>query len=157
MILASEDISNADPRALQLAVSCHEAVTKVGWPEAAIVFAQTVTYLACAPKSNASYMALQAAFEVVDRTGSLPIPLALRSSKTALSKSMGYGKGYRYSHNGEKGFIEQEFLPKEIADAKFLELSLRGFEKNMRQYQDWIRNRPQKLSPHDDVSGEAEK
>ncbi len=142
MILASEDISNADPRALQVAVACHEAVTKVGWPEAAIVFSQTVAYLACAPKSNASYMALHAAFEVVDRTGSLPIPLALRSSKTALSKSMGYGKGYQYSHDGEKGFIEQEFLPKEIADAKFLELSSRGFEKNMRQYQDWIRNRP---------------
>ena len=142
MILASEDISNADPRALQVAVSCHDAVTKVGWPEASIIFAQTVTYLACAPKSNASYMALHAALEAVDRTGSLPIPLALRSSKTALSKSMGYGKGYKYSHDGAKGFIEQSFLPKELEGEKFLELTSRGFEKNMRQYQDWIRNRP---------------
>ncbi len=139
MILASEDISNADPRALQVAVSCFEAVTRVGWPEASIIFAQTVTYLACAPKSNASYMALHAALEVVDRTGSLPIPLQLRSSKTAMSKSLGYGKGYKYSHEGAKGFIQQNFLPEEIKDAKFLELTSRGFEKNMQQYQAWIR------------------
>lgn len=139
MILASEDISNADPRALQVAVSCFEAVTRVGWPEASIIFAQTVTYLACAPKSNASYMALHAALELVDRTGSLSIPLALRSSKTAMSKSLGYGKGYKYSHEGSKGFVAQNFLPHEIAGAKFLELTSRGFEKNMQQYQDWIR------------------
>ncbi|CAN5487640.1 replication-associated recombination protein A [soil metagenome] len=141
MILASEDISNADPRALQVAVSCFEAVTRVGWPEASIIFAQTVTYLACAPKSNASYMALHAALEVVDRTGSLPIPLPLRSSKTSMSKSLGYGKGYQYSHDGAKGFIDQSFLPIELKDSKFLELSTRGFEKNMQQYQDWIRGR----------------
>ncbi len=139
MILASEDISNADPRALQVAVSCFDAVTRVGWPEASIIFAQTVTYLACAPKSNASYMALHAALEVVDRTGSLPIPLPLRSSKTAMSKSLGYGKGYKYSHEGAKGFVEQNFLPDEISGSKFLELTSRGFEKNMQQYQDWIR------------------
>ena len=139
MILASEDIGNADPRALQVAVSCFEAVTKVGWPEASIIFAQTVTYLACAPKSNASYLALHAALEAVDRTGSLPIPLALRSSKTATSKSLGYGKGYRYSHDGEKGFVAQNFMPIDLKDAKFLELTSRGFEKNMQAYQDWIR------------------
>lgn len=144
MILASEDISNADPRALQVAVSCFEAVTRVGWPEASIIFAQTVTYLACAPKSNASYLALHAALEVVDRTGSLPIPLPLRSSKTAMSKSLGYGKGYKYSHEGAKGFIAQNFLPEEVKGAKFLELTSRGFEKNMQQYQDWIRNQPSK-------------
>jgi putative ATPase len=139
MILASEDISNADPRALQVAVSCFEAVTRVGWPEASIIFAQTVTYLACAPKSNASYMALHEALACVDKTGSLPIPLALRSSKTAMSKSLGYGKGYRYSHDGERGFVAQNFLPEEVKGTRFLELSGRGFEKNMQQYQDWIR------------------
>lgn len=141
MILASEDISNADPRALQVAVSCFEAVTRVGWPEAQIIFAQAVTYLACAPKSNASYMGLHAALEAVDRTGSLPIPLQLRSSKTAMSKSLGYGQGYKYSHEGERGFIAQSFLPEQLKDAKFLELTNRGFEKNMQQYQDWIRGR----------------
>ncbi len=144
VILASEDISNADPRALQVAVACFEAVTRVGWPEASITFAQTVTYLACAPKSNASYMALQAALELVDRTGSLPIPLPLRSSKTALSKSLGFGKGYQYSHNGAKGFIDQDFLPAEVAGTRFLELSGRGFEKNMQQYYDWIREQRSK-------------
>lgn len=144
MILASEDISNADPRALQVAVSCHDAVTKVGWPEASIIFAQAVTYLACAPKSNASYMALHAALEAVDRTGSLPIPLQLRSSKTAMSKSLGYGKGYKYSHEGDRGFIAQEFLPESLKGVKFLELTNRGFEKNMQQYQDWIRGQYQK-------------
>lgn len=144
MILASEDISNADPRALQVAVSCHEAVTKVGWPEASIIFAQAVTYLACAPKSNASYMGLHAALEAVDRTGSLPIPLQLRSSKTAMSKSLGYGKGYKYSHDGDRGFIEQDFLPEQLKGSKFLELTNRGFEKNMQQYQDWVRGQPPK-------------
>lgn len=144
MILASEDIGNADPRALQVAVSCSEAVTRVGWPEASIIFAQAVVYLACAPKSNASYMALNAALEVVDRTGSLPIPLALRSSKTAMSKSLGFGQGYKYSHEGTNGFVEQNFLPDEVRDAKFLELTSRGFEKNMQAYQDWIRSQSTK-------------
>ena len=139
MILASEDVGNADPRGLQIATSCHDAVTRVGWPEAGIIFAQTVVYLACAPKSNSSYAAYQSALELVDRTGSLPIPLALRSSKTKLSKSLGFGKGYRYSHDGERGFVAQNFLPEGLEATKFLELTGRGFEKTMKQYQAWIR------------------
>lgn len=139
MILASEDVGNADPRGLQIATSCHDAVTRVGWPEAGIIFAQTVVYLACAPKSNSSYAAYQSALELVDRTGSLPIPLALRSSKTKLSKSLGFGKGYRYSHDGERGFVVQNFLPEGLEATKFLELTGRGFEKTMKQYQAWIR------------------
>lgn len=142
MILASEDIGNADPRALQIATSCHDAVTRIGWPEAGIVFAQTVVYLACAPKSNASYVAFNSAMELVEKTGSLPIPLSLRSSKTALSKSLGYGKGYRYSHDGDRGFVEQDFMPELVASSRFLELSNRGFEKTMKSYQDWIRGLP---------------
>ncbi len=140
MILASEDVGNADPRALQVATSCHDAVTRVGWPEAGIVFAQTVVYLACAPKSNASYMAFNLAMELVEKTGSLPIPLALRSSKTTLSKSLGYGKGYRYSHDGDRGFLFQNFMPETLGGTRFLELTNRGFEKTMQQYQDWIRS-----------------
>lgn len=140
MILASEDVGNADPRGLQIATDCHAAVTRVGWPEAGIIFAQAVVYLACAPKSNSSYLAYKAALELVDRTGSLPIPLALRSSKTSLSKSMGYGKGYRYSHDGEKGFIAQNFFPEGLKNQKFLELTGRGFEKTMSQYQAWLRD-----------------
>lgn len=151
MILASEDVGNADPRGLQIATSCHDAVTKVGWPEAGIIFAQAVVYLACAPKSNASYAAYQAALEVVDRTGSLPIPLALRSSKTKLSKSLGYGKGYRYSHDGQRGFIAQNFLPDGLHSVKFLELTGRGFEKTMLQYQSWIRGEAQRDAPQRDA------
>lgn len=139
MILASEDIGNADPRALQLAASCFDGVTRVGWPEAGIIFAQVVVYLACAPKSNSSYKAYQKALDVVDQTGSLPIPLALRSSRTKLSKQLGYGKGYRYSHEGERGYIDQEFFPDSIANAQFLELTDRGFEKTLAQYQTWIK------------------
>lgn len=142
VILASEDIGNADPRAIQVAVAGFEAVTRIGWPEARITFAQVVTYLACAPKSNASYVALDRALALVDKTGSLPIPLALRSSKTKMSKSLGYGRDYKYSHGGDRGFIEQTFLPAEVANQTFLELTNRGFEKNMQQYQDWIRGKP---------------
>jgi putative ATPase len=147
MILASEDIGNADPRALQMATSCHDAVTRIGWPEAGIVFAQTVTYLACAPKSNASYSAFNEAMALVEKTGALPIPLQLRSSKTTMSKALGYGKGYRYSHDGERGFVLQKFLPESLGEVRFLELTNRGFEKTMQQYQDWIRG--QKVSPSD--------
>jgi putative ATPase len=136
---------------LQIATSCHDAVTKVGWPEAGIIFAQTVVYLACAPKSNASYAAYQAALEVIDRTGSLPIPLALRSSKTKLSKSLGYGKGYRYSHDSQRGFIAQNFLPDGLHSVKFLELTGRGFEKTMLQYQSWIRGEAHRDAPQRDA------
>ena len=144
MVLASEDIGNADPRALQIAVSGAEAVTRIGYPEARIIFSQVVSYLACAPKSNSSYVAIDAALSTVESTGSLPVPLALRSSKTSMSKSLGYGRDYRYSHDGERGYVEQSFLPKELGSARFLELSDRGFEKTMKQYQDWVRNRPVK-------------
>jgi putative ATPase len=139
MILAAEDVGNADPRGLQMAVDCHTAVTRVGWPEAGIIFAQTVVYLACAPKSNASYKAYQLALDLVDRTGSLPIPLALRSSRTQLSKSLGYGVDYKYSHDGENGYISQNFFPEGLKASHFLELTGRGFEKTMMQYQAWLR------------------
>jgi putative ATPase len=140
VILASEDIGNADPRALTLAVSGLQAVELVGWPEAAISLAQVTTYLASAPKSNRSYMALNEAQALVERTGTLPIPLALRSSKTALNKQMGYGKGYKYSHEGEKGYVKQRFLPEELGEQKLYEPTDHGFEKNIRQYLEWLKS-----------------
>ncbi len=140
VVLASEDIGNADPRAITLAVSGLQAVELVGWPEAAISLAQVTTYLASAPKSNRSYTALNAAKELVEKTGTLPIPLALRSSKTSLNKQMGYGKGYRYSHDGEKGFVKQRFLPEELGDLKLYEPTDHGFEKNIRQYLEWMKS-----------------
>jgi putative ATPase len=140
VILASEDIGNADPRAITLAVSGLQAVELVGWPEAAISLAQVTTYLASAPKSNRSYMALNEAKALVERTGTVPIPMSLRSSKTSLNKQMGYGKGYRYSHDGEKGYVKQRFLPEELGDLKLYEPTDHGFEKNIRQYLEWMKN-----------------
>jgi len=140
VVLASEDISNADPRALMLAVSGLQAVELIGWPEAAISLAQVTTYLASAPKSNRSYMALHRAQELVERTGSVPIPLALRSAKNSAMKDLGYGKGYRYSHEGEKGYLPQRFLPPELGEIKLYEPSEHGFEKTIQQYLAWLKS-----------------
>jgi putative ATPase len=141
VILASEDVGNADPRALSIAVSGLQAVELVGMPEAAINLSQVTTYLSCAPKSNASYVAINEAKALVERTGTLPIPLALRSSKTRLNQDMGYGKGYKYAHEGETGWQEMDFLPEPIQDATFYRPVDRGFEKTMRQYLDWMKGR----------------
>lgn len=141
VILASEDIGNADPRGLSVAVAGLQAVELVGMPEAAISLAQVTTYLASAPKSNASYMALRNAEATVERTGTLPIPLALRSSKTKLNKQMGYGEGYKYAHDGVTGWKEMEFLPEELRGQTFYELTDRGFEKTMKQYLDWMKGK----------------
>ena len=119
VILASEDIGNANPTALVLANSCFQAVNVIGYPEARIILSQCVTYLASSPKSNASYMAIKDAQRVVKETGDLQVPLQIRNAPTKLMKEQGYGKGYKYSHSYEGNFIEQEFLPKEIANTKF--------------------------------------
>lgn len=140
VVLASEDVGNADPRALSIAVAGLQAVELVGLPEAAINLAQVTTYLASAPKSNRSYMGLRKAQEEVRKSGRLPVPKALRSSRTALNKEMGYGKGYKYSHDGPKAWLEQEFLPSEIVGKKFYEPSERGFEKNILNYLQWLKS-----------------
>lgn len=140
VILASEDIGNADPRALQVAVSGLQAVELVGWPEAAISLAQVTTYLASAPKSNRSYLALQRAKELLERTGTIPIPLALRSAKSSAMKGLGYGRDYHYSHDSQKGYIPQRFLPEELGEVSFYEPSDHGFEKTIRQYLTWLKS-----------------
>jgi putative ATPase len=140
VVLASEDIGNADPRALSVAIAGLQAVELVGWPEASISLAQVTTYLSSAPKSNRSYLALQRAMALVEKTGTVPVPLALRSAKTAPMKSLGYGKGYKYSHDGEKGYLPQRFLPAELGEVKLYEPSDRGFEKNIRQYLEWMKS-----------------
>ncbi len=139
VILASEDVGNADPRGLSVAVAGLQAVELVGWPEAAISLAQVTTYLAAAPKSNRAYVALNEARAEVERSGTLPIPLSLRSAKTQSMKSLGYGKGYKYSHDGPRGHVAQAFLPDAIRDKVFYEPTDRGFEKNIRQYMEWVR------------------
>lgn len=139
VILASEDIGNADPKALTLAVSALQAVELVGMPEARINLAQVTTYLACAPKSNRSYQAINSAMEMVEKTGALPVPMHLRSAQNQTVKNLGFGKGYQYAHDFDRGFVQQEFLPSEIKDQIFYQPSDHGFEKNLKAYLDWLR------------------
>ncbi len=139
VILASEDVGNADPRGLSVAVAGLQAVELVGMPEAAISLAQVTTYLACAPKSNASYLALKKAQALIERTGTVPIPTALRSARTKLAKELGYGEGYHYAHDGQTGWRKMDFLPEELKDTVFFEPADRGFEKTMRQYLNWMK------------------
>jgi len=114
LILASEDIGAANPTALVLANSCFQAVSIIGFPEAEIILSQTVTYLANSPKSNATYLALNHAKQLVDQTGDLPVPLHLRNAPTKLMKEIGYGKEYQYAHDHTNNFINLEYLPDEI-------------------------------------------
>ncbi|MGN0032347.1 MAG: replication-associated recombination protein A [Candidatus Limimorpha sp.] len=119
LILASEDIGNANPNALLLANACFDAVNKIGWPESRIILSQTAIYLASSAKSNASYQAINLAQETVRKTGALSVPLHLRNAPTKLMKDIGYGNGYLYAHDYEGNFVSQEFLPNEIAGTTF--------------------------------------
>jgi len=117
LILASEDVGNANPNALLLANNCFHAIQVIGMPEGRIILSQCVTYLACSPKSNASYMAIEMANDLVNKTGDLSVPLHLRNAPTKLMKELGYGENYAYAHEFENNFIEQEFFPDEIKDS----------------------------------------
>lgn len=141
VILASEDIGNADPRALQVAVSGAEAVQLIGLPECAINLAQVVTYLASAPKSNRSYQGWMRAKEYVEQNRSEPIPLSLRSSKVSSMVKLGYGVGYKYPHDWPKGWVEQSYFPRQGESPVFYEPSDRGFEKNIKDYQLWLKGK----------------
>jgi putative ATPase len=134
VILASEDIGNADPQGLPIAIAGLQAVELVGLPEAAINLAHVTTYLAAAPKSNASYMALRSAETLLRAGARPPVPVALRSSKTKLAKSLNYGKDYHYSHEGDRGYISQNFLPESLRDKKFYEPKSIGFEKIIKEH-----------------------
>lgn len=119
VILASEDIGNANPNALLMATTTMQAAQMIGWPESRIILSQCAIYLACSPKSNASYVAIGAAQEAVKTRGDLPVPLALRNAPTKLMKQLDYGKAYKYSHDGEGNFIDQEFLPEALSGTTF--------------------------------------
>ncbi len=114
LILASEDIGNANPTALVIANNTFQAVTTIGFPESRIILSQCVIYLATSPKSNASYMAINQALSLVKKTGNLPVPLSIRNAPTKLMKDLGYGDNYQYAHNYENNFADAEFLPEEI-------------------------------------------
>jgi putative ATPase len=134
VILASEDIGNANPNALLLATSCFQAVNLIGHPEARIILSQCATYLASSPKSNASYMAINAAQSLVSQTGDLPVPLHIRNAPTKLMKQQGYGKGYEYSHSYENNFSLQEYLPDAIKGTKLYDPGRTAREDELRKY-----------------------
>lgn len=115
LILASEDIGNANPNALLLANNCFQAVKVIGWPESRIILSQTVTYLASSAKSNAAYEAINKAQALVRQTGDLSVPLHLRNAPTKLMKQLDYGKEYKYSHSYDGNFVAQEFMPEKVS------------------------------------------
>lgn len=121
LIFASEDIGNSNPNALLLANACFDAVTKLGYPECRITLSQCAVYLASSPKSNSTYAALGAAQQMVKQTGDLPVPLHIRNAPTKLMKEMGYHEGYKYAHDFQGNFVEQEFLPDALRGVKFYE------------------------------------
>jgi putative ATPase len=139
IILASEDIGNADPRALQMAVSSLQAFQMVGMPEGRIILGQAVTYLATAPKSNASYLGIDAALAEVRKSGALEVPLHIRNAPTSLMKEMGYHAGYQYAHDFEGGYVQQEYLPKKLQGKKFYAPKGHGYEKNILERMDWLK------------------
>ena len=134
LIFASEDIGNANANALLLANATFDAVHKIGYPEARIILSQCATYLASSPKSNASYMAINTALQLVKQHGDLSVPLHIRNAPTNLMKQMDYGKGYQYAHDYEGNFVAQEFLPKEISGSKLFNPGNNARENELRKF-----------------------
>lgn len=134
VILASEDIGNANPNALLLATNCFEAVKMIGYPESRIILAQCVTYLASSAKSNASYLAINQAQAAVAEKGDLPVPLHLRNAPTKLMKDLSYGKNYQYAHDYENNFVAQEFLPDGLKNTKFYDPGNNARENELRKF-----------------------
>ena len=134
LILASEDIGNANPTALVLANSTFQSVAAIGMPESRIILSQCATYLACSPKSNAAYMAINQAIDVVKNTGNLAVPLDIRNAPTKLMKDLGYGASYKYAHNYDLNFTEQEFLPEGIENTRFYKPGNNAREKAQQEF-----------------------
>jgi len=137
IIFASEDIGNADPRALTLAVSTMQGVHNVGMPEGRILLGQAVTYLATAPKSNAAYRAINAAIDNVRNTGPLPVPAHLRNAPTAFAKQQGHGNSYLYPHDHPHNIVEQRYLPESMGDVAFYQPTNHGAERVIRERLAW--------------------
>ncbi len=135
VISAAEDIGLANPNALLLANACFDTLQKIGWPEGRIVLAQTTIYLATSPKSNSAYLAIENALANVEKTGNLPVPLHLRNAPTSLMKELDYGKNYKYAHDFENNFVEQQYLPNELKNRTFWESQNNPSEQKM---QDWM-------------------
>lgn len=142
IISASEDIGLANPNALLLANAAFDAVMKIGWPEGRIPLAEATVYLATSPKSNSAYLGIGAALAKVQETGNLPVPLHLRNAPTKLMKDLGYSEGYKYAHDYEGHFVEQQFLPDDIKDARFWTAQPNPQELKIKERMDalWHRN-----------------
>ncbi|MCC7402480.1 MAG: replication-associated recombination protein A [Chitinophagaceae bacterium] len=134
LILASEDIGNANPTALVLANAAFEAVNKIGYPEANLILSQCAIYLASSPKSNSATVAIGTAMNAVKEKGDLPVPLHIRNAPTGLMKELSYGKGYQYSHDYEKNFSDQEYLPKELSGVRLYEPGKNAREEELRKF-----------------------
>ncbi|MCZ2459711.1 MAG: replication-associated recombination protein A [Chitinophagales bacterium] len=134
LILASEDIGNANPTALVLANATFDAVNKIGYPESSLILSQCAIYLASSPKSNSATIAIGAAMNAVKEKGDLPVPLHIRNAPTGLMKELGYGKGYQYSHDYERNFSAQEYLPKELSGIRFYEPGKNAREEELRKF-----------------------
>ncbi len=134
LILASEDIGNANPTALVIANSTFQAVSTIGYPESRIILSQCATYLACSAKSNASYLAINNAQQLVKETGDLSVPLSVRNAPTKLMKELGYGENYQYAHNHENNFANQEFMPEDIKNTKLYDPGNNTRENTLRDF-----------------------
>jgi putative ATPase len=134
LILAAEDIGLANPNALLMANACFDSIHKIGWPESRIILAECAVYLASSDKSNASYLGIDAALEMVRKTGDLPVPLHLRNSPTKLMKELNYGKDYKYAHDYEKNFVDMEFLPEKLSGTKFYDPGKSARENDLRKF-----------------------
>jgi putative ATPase len=131
VVFASEDVGNADPHALPLVVAAKDAVNFLGYPECTLPLAQAVTYLALAPKSNASYLAYQKAAETANEKPPYPVPLQIRNAPTRLMKGLGYGRGYKYPHDYQDAFVLQDYLPEALKNVRFYLPKNSGFEKEL--------------------------
>ena len=134
VILASEDIGNANPTAIVLATSAFQAVNMIGYPEASLILSQCATYLACSPKSNSTTVAIGSAMSKVNETGDLPVPLAVRNAPTKMMKEMGYGMDYQYAHSFEGNFVNMEFLPDAIKGTTFYDPGKNPREEELRTF-----------------------
>jgi len=153
VIFAAEDVGNADPRALQIAIAVKDAVDFVGMPEGVIPLAQGVTYLASAPKSNASYVAMNAARDDVKRHGALAVPLHLRNAPTPMMKRQGYGENYRYPHDYEGALVDQQYMPEILRERLYYTPSERGYESRLRDSLEKARSRKRGAPRSNDRSG----
>ena len=141
IILASEDIGLANPNAMLIANACFDAIDKIGMPEARIPLAEATVYLATSPKSNSAYLAVDAAIAKVKETGDLPVPLHLRNAPTNLMKKLNYGADYKYAHDFENHYVDQQYLPDKLVDTTFYEPAPNSKEEQIRKWMDFIKKK----------------